>query len=205
MKSPRCQETLCREQQGSGPARQISEDPPPSHSCLFTLLQSAVCPLPETLHLSWAVSPSGTLTASSRSSFSILGGTARSREDRRSLTGPNSHGAGSQAPTGSVFLPIPSHLLPWGRGSNKNLQLAETNTSATGRRPQSEEGSWVVLKIFAPFHLGLVLDVSGKFYGSLREEAADEAKKTRLGLSLLSVLGPPLEAPRLGGRMGGRL
>ena len=99
---------------------------------------------------------------------------------------------------------IPSHLLPWGRGSNKNLQLAEANTSATGRRPQSEEGSWVVLKIFAPFHLGLILAVSGKFYGSLREEAADEAKKTRLGLSLLSMLGPLPEAPRLEGRMGGR-
>ena len=130
----------------------------------------------------------------------------RSREDRRSLTGLNSHGAGSQAPTISVFhFPIPLHLLPWGRGSNKNLQLAETNTSAAGRRPQSEEGSWVVSKIFAPLHLGLVLAVSGKFYGSLREEAADETKKTRLGLSLLSVPGSPPEAPRLGGRMGGRL
>lgn len=89
-----------------------------------------------------------------------------------------------------------------GQGSNKNLQLAEANTSAAGRRPQSEEGSWVVSKIFAPFHLGLVLAVSGKFYGSLREEAADEAK-TRLSLSLLSVLGPLPEAPRLEGRMGG--
>ena len=102
MKSPRWQGTPCREQQGSGQAPQISEDPS-SHSCLFTLLQSTVWPLPETLHIRWTISPSGTLTVSSTSSFSILGGTARSREDRHSLTRLSNHGAGSQAPTVSLF------------------------------------------------------------------------------------------------------
>ena len=48
---------------------------------------------------------------------------------------------------------------------------------------------------------------SGCFWKVLwqpQKEAADEAKKTRLGLSLLSVLGPLPEARRLEGRMGGR-
>lgn len=48
----------------------------------------------------------------------------------------------------------------------------------------------MVLKKYAPFHFGLVSVVSGKFHGSLRAEVADEAKKTRLGLSLLPVPGP---------------
>lgn len=38
------------------------------------------------LHVRWAVCPSGTLTASSRSSFSILGGTGKKQGDGRLLT-----------------------------------------------------------------------------------------------------------------------
>lgn len=49
------------------------------------------------------------------------------------------------------------------------------------------------MKIFAPFHFGLVLAVSRKFHDSLRTEVADQAKKTRLGLSLLPVLSPLLQ------------
>lgn len=51
----------------------------------------------------------------------------------------------------------------------------------------------MVLKIFAPFHFGLVLAVSRKFHDSLRAEVADQAEKTRLGLSLLPVLSPLLQ------------
>lgn len=40
----------------------------------------------------------------------------------------------------------------------------------------------MALKTFAPFHFGLVPAVSGKFHSGLRAEAADEAKKTSLGL-----------------------
>ena len=58
----------------------------------------------------------------------------------------------------------------------------------------------MVLNIFSPFHLGLVLAVSGKFYGSLREEVADEAKKTRLGFSLLPVPDPTPRSSQAGGK-----
>lgn len=54
------------------PLSQLPPPPPPS-------LRRGV-PLPVALHVRWAVCPSRTLTAPSRSSFSILGGTGRSKE-----------------------------------------------------------------------------------------------------------------------------
>lgn len=51
----------------------------------------------------------------------------------------------------------------------------------------------MVLRIFAPCHLGLVFTVSGKFHGSLRAEVNDQAQKTKLGLSLLPVLSSLLQ------------
>ena len=89
--------------------------------------------------------------------------------------------------------PISLCPLPWGSQFNKHLLLAEGRTIASGGRPWSEGGSRVVLRISAFFYFGLVPAVSRKFHGSLRAEVADQAKKTKLGLSLLPVLSSLLQ------------
>lgn len=76
--SPRCEELWSR---GAAGLAARSPAPPPFSAASPAPSQPATgVPLPVALHVRWAVCPSGTLTAPSRSSFSILGGTGRSKE-----------------------------------------------------------------------------------------------------------------------------